>query len=125
MARLGSQKEISINFAKKRRGRLPPDLVKYDQTSGLTIDQYTPEKITRTNCTSVTARIYDTEGMLTPLTLKLKNDLRKLITFEPSWTSPIPDHQRQIWIQNFKTIEEVRDIMYITSGVQYPQMLCH
>ena len=107
----------SLHFAKKRRGRLPPDLVKYDQTSDLTINQYTPEKITRTNCTSVTARIYDTEGMLTPLTLKLKNDLRKLITFEPSWTSPIPDHQRQIWIQNFKTIEEVRDIMYIRCSI--------
>ena len=103
----------SLHFAKKRRGRLPPDLIKFDQTSGLSIDEFTPPEITRTNCTSVTARIYDTEGLLTPITLKLKNDLRKLITYEPSWTKPIPDHQRAIWINNFKTIEEVRDIMYL------------
>ena len=102
----------SLHFAKKKRGKFPSDLVKFDK-SGLTVEEYTPAKITRTNCTSVCARIYDTEGLLTPLTLKLKNDLRNLIKFEPSWNHPIPDHQRQTWINNFKTIEDVRDILYL------------
>ena len=102
----------SLHFSEKKRGKFPSNLVKYEDTEGLSIDEYTPEKITRTNCTSVTARIYDIQGLLAPLTLKLKSDLRTLISHEASWTNSIPDHQREIWIQNFKMIEEVRDALY-------------
>ena len=73
----------SLHFGKKCQGRYPPDMVKYEDTVGLTVDQFTPENITRTNCTSVVARIYDTQGLLAPLTLKFKNDLRNLIKFSP------------------------------------------
>ena len=59
------------------------------------------------------ARIWDMQGLLAPLTLKLKHDLRGLVKFTTSWTEPIPDHQRSIWIENFKTIEETRDILYV------------
>ena len=107
----------SLHFSKKKRGKFPANLVKYEDTSGISIDEFTPDKITRTNCTSVTARIYDIQGLLAPLTLKLKNDLRTLISFEPSWTNPIPDHQRSTWIQNFKMIEEVRDILYVRCSI--------
>ena len=69
----------SLHFGKKCRGRYPPDLVKYEDTVGLTVDQFTPKEITRTNCTSVVARIYDKQGLLAPLTLKFKNYLRNLI----------------------------------------------
>ena len=84
----------SLHFGKKRRGRYPPDMVKYEDTVGLTVDQFTPENITRTNCTSVVARIYDTQGLLAPLTLKFKNDLRNLIKVQPSWTELIPLNHR-------------------------------
>ena len=107
----------SLHFSKKKRGKFPANLVKYEDTSGITIDEFTPNKITRTNCTSVAARIYDIQGLLAPLTLKLKNDLRTLISFEPSWTNPIPDHQRSTWIQNFRMIEEVRDILYVRCSI--------
>ena len=33
----------SLHFGKKRRGRYPPDLVKYEDTVGLTVDQFTPK----------------------------------------------------------------------------------
>merc|ERR1711893_127003 len=69
----------SLHFQKKRRGKFPADMVKYEDTEGKTIEEFTPKGLTRTNCTSVTARIYDTQGMLAPLTLKLKYDLRRLI----------------------------------------------
>ena len=107
----------SLHFSKKKRGKFPANLIKYEDTTGITIDEYTPDKITRTNCTSVAARIYDIQGLLAPLTLKLKNDLRTLISFEPSWTSSIPDHQRATWIQNFKMIEDVRDILYVRCSI--------
>ena len=66
----------SLHFSKKKRGKYPSDLVKYEDSFGMTIDDYTPKKLTRTNCTSVLARIYDPQGLLAPLTLKMKNDLR-------------------------------------------------
>ena len=47
------------------------------------------------------------------LTLKLKYDLRRLIAADLSWTNPINDEQRHIWVKNFQTIEEVRDFLYI------------
>jgi len=58
------------------------------------------------------------------LTLKLKYDLRKLITFEPSWKKPIPEHQRQIWVNNFKIIEDVRDILYLRCTVPATAISC-
>ena len=56
----------SLHFSKKKRGKFPSNLSKFDQTTGVTIDDFTPREITRTNCTSVTARIYDTLGLLSP-----------------------------------------------------------
>ena len=114
----------SLHFGKKKRGKFPPDLIKFDQTTGISFDDFTPAKITRTNCTSVTARIFDITGLLAPLTLKLKSDLRQLISFEPSWKNPIPDHQRQIWLNNFKTIEEVRDILYLRCCIPTGAVSC-
>ena len=59
-------------------------MIKYEDTVELTVDQFTPKEIMRTNCTSVVARIYDTQGLLAPLTLIFKNDLRNLIKVQPS-----------------------------------------
>ena len=44
----------SLHFQKKRRGKFPADMVKYEDTEGITIDEFTPKSATRTNCTSVT-----------------------------------------------------------------------
>ena len=114
----------SLHFGKKKRGKFPSDLIKFDQTAGISFDEFTPAQITRTNCTSVTARIFDITGLLAPLTLKLKSDLRQLISFEPSWKNPIPDHQRQIWVDNFKTIEDVRDILYLRCCIPTGAVSC-
>ena len=114
----------SLHFSKKKRGRFPSNMVKFEDTTGISVEEFTPEKITRTNCTSVTARIYDIQGLLAPLTLKLKSDLRTLISYEPSWTASIPDHQRAIWINNFKMIEEVRDILYVRCVIPADAVSC-
>ena len=88
-------------------------MVKYEDKFGLTVNQFTLKEITRTNCTSVVARIYDTQGLLAPLTLKFKNNLRNLIKVQPSWTESIPLNHREIWVNNFKTIEDLRDLMML------------
>ena len=101
-----------LHFSKKKRGRFPADLITLED-SGKTIEDYVPNQITRTNCTSIVAHIWDIQGLLAPLMLKLKHDLRSLLSYTTSWTDPIPDHQRSIWIENFKIIEETRDILYV------------
>ena len=86
----------SLHFSRKKRGKYPSDLVKFEDSFGMTIDDYTPKKLTRTNCTSVLARMYDPQGLLAPLTLKMKNDLRRLIEIDPSWTIPMSENMRSI-----------------------------
>ena len=67
----------------------------------------------RRMCTSVSARIYDIPGFTAPLSLKLKYDLRELIKEDPSWDNPISSSLRAKWIENFKLIEELRDVLYV------------
>ena len=103
----------SLHFAKKKRGRYPPGLLKFSGTFGKTIDEFTPEKLTRRMCTSVAARLYDIPQKLAPLHLRLKYDLRKLIQEDPSWDNPISKVLRARWVENFQMIEDLRDVLYV------------
>ena len=102
-----------LHFGKKRRGRFPDDLKKFDGSFGMSIDDFVPEVLTRRMCTSVMARIFDPPGFLAPLSLKLKHDLRKLIEVDSSWDNAIIPELRRLWIEDFKFIEEMRDIQYV------------
>ena len=115
----------SLHFSRKKRGKYPSDLVKFEDSFGMTIDDYTPKKLTRTNCTSVLARMYDPQGLLAPLTLKMKNDLRRLIEIDPSWTIPMSENMRSIWIKNFQTVENVRDFLYIRCSIPPNATSCY
>ena len=102
-----------LHFGKKKRGRFPDDLKKFDGSFGMKIDDFTPNHLTRRMCTSVTARIYDIPGKLAPLALRLKHDLRKLIDVDPDWDNAISESLRFRWIENFKMIEELREVLYV------------
>merc|ERR1719318_1761823 len=54
----------------------------------------------------------------------MKYQLRKLIEHEPSWTKPIPDHQRSIWVNLFKTVEDIRDILYLRCSIPADAISC-
>ena len=102
-----------LHFGKKRRGRYPDNLEMYDGSFGIALEDFVPEQLTRRMCTSVMARIFDPPGFLAPLTLKLKYDLRKLILADESWDGTISADLRSLWIDNFKFIEEMRDVCYV------------
>ena len=106
-----------LHFGKKRRGRYPDDLKKFDGSFGMTMEEFVPKTLTRLMCTSVTCRIYDIPGKLAPLTLRLKHDLRKLIKVDPDWNNPISDNLRLRWIENFHMIEDLRDVMYVRCNI--------
>ena len=110
-----------LHFGKKRRGRYPDDLQIHNSGS---IADFVPEILTRRMCSSVSARIYDVPGLLAPLTLKLKYDLRKLIHSDPGWNTPCSAELRQLWIQNFHFIEELRDVLYVRCKIPTDALRC-
>ena len=69
--------------------------------------------------------MYDPQGLLAPLTLKMKNDLRRLIEIDPSWNNPMPENMRSIWLKNFKTVEDVRDFLYIRCSIPPNAVSCY
>ena len=102
-----------LHFGKKKRGRYPDDMPRFNGKFGQTIDDFTPKNLSRRMCTSVAARLYDNPGKLAPLTLRIKHDLRKLIDVDSDWDNPISGHFRERFIENFKMIEEMRDVLYV------------
>ena len=84
-----------LHFGKKKRGRFPDDLEKFDGSFGKTIDEVTPKHLTRRMCTSVAARIYDIPSKVALLALRLKSDWRRIIIdIDPEGDKPIPESMR-------------------------------
>ena len=110
-----------LHFGKKRRGRYPTDLVRY---TGGSLDEFVPANLSRRMCSSVAARIYDVPGLLAPLTLKLKFDLRKIILVDPSWDTALSSELRRVWLEDFRFIEEMRDVMYVRCKVPTDALRC-
>ena len=102
-----------LHFGKKSRGRYSEKLERYDGSFGKTVDEFVPKDLSRRMSTSVVARIFDVPGFLAPLMLKLKYDLRKILEADSSWDNSLSDSMRSMWIQNFKFIEDMRDVLYV------------
>ena len=98
-------------FQKKKRGKLPDGAVFYDPKT-MRLEKFVPNPLTRRMVTSTIAKLWDLLGKLTPVTLKFKHDLRRLTAESPEWDSSISSPARQLWIQNFETIEKIRGLVY-------------
>ena len=102
-----------MHFGKKKRGKLSSELDIYDPEVHGRLEEFLKDKkITRRNCTSVVARMYDNFGKLEPLKLRLKHDLRQLIFENPAWDDPISTEKRLRWTENFKILHESKSILY-------------
>ena len=100
----------SLFIGKKKRGQIPKEILVFD--GKMSMEQFVPSKITRRKVTSIVARIWDPLGKLTPLTVRFKRDLRRMIAGGYDWDSPISAELRTEWLHNFQLIEDVRDILY-------------
>jgi len=89
-----------LNFAKKYRGK------KTGIISNI------PSKLTRRDCTSKTAEVFDMSGFLTPITATLKLDLHELVQRKLAWDDGIPDNLRNLWISHFDMISDIKSITY-------------
>ena len=101
-----------ICLVKKQRDKLPDGVSVYDPKT-MSLDDYVPEILTRRMVTSSVAKIWDPLGKNTPVTLRLKHDLRRLIRECPEWDVAISQEARALWLQNFAIIEDIRSFMYV------------
>ena len=90
-----------LHFGKKKRGKYSSNVKVFDDSQE-SLEDFVPQELSRRQCTSVVARIYDLTGKLAPVTLKFKDSLRKLIIENPSWDEPISPRPRLLWIENFR-----------------------
>ena len=84
---------------------------------GKTVAEFTPQVITRRQCTRVVAKVWDVLGKLAPITLKMKYDMRMFIIDNSEWDSPLLAENRLKWIKNFEMIEDVWDILYVRTSI--------
>ena len=101
-----------ICLIKKQRGKLPEGVFGFDPKT-MKLEEYVPDDLTRRMCTSAVAKVWDILGKTTPVTLRLKHDLRRLISESPEWDTPLSSQARSLWIQNFGIIENIRGLVYI------------
>ena len=89
-----------LDFSKRIRGR------RQNPTSDI------PQSLTRRQCVSKVAEIFDLTGMVTPLTAAMKLDLHDLVQRKLDWDDKIPDDLRPIWLSHFDMINELKTIHF-------------
>ena len=89
-----------LNFAKKQRGR------KTEVISNV------PEKLTRRQCTSKVAEIFDLTGMFTPIISAMKMDLHELVLRKLDWDDKVPNELQPVWFEHFKMMTDIGKIRF-------------
>ena len=89
-------------FAKKIRGRKHVD----DESRKI------PTKLTRRHCVSKVSEVYDLTGKITPIVSAMKLDLHELVKRKLDWDDCVPNDLKQIWFQNFDTLQELNSIRW-------------
>ena len=71
-----------------------------------------PLKLTRRQCTSKVAAIYDLTGMFTPVIAAMKLDLHELVSRQLNWDDQIPDNLRNVWLNHFEMMSEINSVQF-------------
>ncbi|XP_066933763.1 uncharacterized protein [Clytia hemisphaerica] len=90
-----------LNFSKKRRGK------KSSKASNII-----PDKLTRRDCASKVAEIFDLTGKMSPIVASMKLDLHELTARQLDWNDIIPDELRQMWLDNFKMMKDLGEVRF-------------
>ena len=91
-----------LYFGKKVRGRLPP-FVEGDIREAL------KPKFTRREMCGKVAGVYDPLGLITPVTAKLKLDLREIVKLKGGWDDKIDDRFLDCWVTNLHMIQQISE----------------
>ena len=84
-------------FSQKRRGK---------KSEGV------PENLTRVQCASKVAELFDLAGLATPITCGWKLDLRSLVDEKLDWEDRIPIELKSLWLQNFQTLQDLCEVQF-------------
>ena len=90
-----------LNFSKKRRGK------KSAKASNII-----PQKLTRRDCTSKVAEIFDITGKMAPIIASMKLDLQELSLRQLDWNDAIPEELRQVWLNNFEVMKDLGEVRF-------------
>ena len=71
-----------------------------------------PQKLTRRQCVSKSAEIFDIAGLITPITATLKIDLHELVQRKIGWDDVLPDNLRNDWISHFQMLQEIKSLQF-------------
>ena len=97
--------KVRINLSKKVKGaRTQPDLT-LDEICGIS-----SMKLTLRILLGITNSCYDAYGLLAPLTIQLKIELRELYHLQLGWDEDIPLEKKKVWseiLQRLKQAEKV------------------
>ena len=78
----------------------------------MNLQQKIPDMLTRRNCASKVAEAFDLTGKVGPLISLMKLDLHNLVRLNIGWDDVGPDNLRNIWLDNFKSIQEMKILKY-------------
>ena len=102
-----------LHFGKKKRGRLD-DKTEFFIASGdfsdkERLNKFCP-KLTRRNCASKAASVFDITGLLAPVLAGVKCLMRDTVKATSEWDEEIPENLRNKWLDAFLTLEKLRGI---------------
>ena len=100
---------VRINLSKKNRGRRPePDLT-YEQ-----IPRILEIKLTRRILLGVVHSCYDVFGLLVPILIQLKIELRNLFSKELNlkWDDEIPEHLKVRWMKMLQLLKSAETVKF-------------
>jgi hypothetical protein len=90
-----------VNFGKKIRGRKSVEKV------GII-----PEKLTKLDCVSKVAEVFDPFGRAAPITSGFKIDRSTLTALNLDWKDRIPEELRPVWDSNFEMMQELKHVRF-------------
>ena len=94
-----------LYFGKMKRGKAP-ELVTGDVKTALS------SVFSRRTLWGQVAKFWDPMGLLTPLTSRLKLDLRSVTLLGLDWDDKIPDEYLDTWVRNLSDIETAKEIRF-------------
>ena len=90
-----------LNFGKRYRGR-----------RSLAEIGKIPDDLSKLDCVSKVAEIFDPRGMAAPIIAGFKSDRSILTERKLDWGDRIPDDLRQVWTDNFEMMQELKHVRF-------------
>ena len=101
-----------LHFGRPKRGRLDDHIAIFSGSSLADLDKFIPQKITRRIVTRLTARIFDIRGLLAPILVGLRLDIRHTVSATKGWDDCLPSDLRTRWVSNFWRVEQLRGLKF-------------